>query len=161
MVYPPTPPAAESTEGIVTRLAGRIKGATGWMKFLGAFYVIGGALGALAVILLLLAGAVLDQFQDQLGEDLPGELTGFLVGYLVLSVLFVGLYIWMGVVLWQAADGIRDAHRYGAVAELETGLSKVRVFFVVVGAVTLCALVLGLIFLLLSVTVAADLTPSF
>ena len=47
MVVPYTPPPAESAEGLVTRLAGRMQGATGWMRFLGVVCVIGGALGAL------------------------------------------------------------------------------------------------------------------
>ncbi len=110
MVVPYTPPPAESAEGLVTRLAGRVKGATGWMRFLGVVYVIGGALGMLAIILLLIAGAVIDQFEGQLGQDIPAGLTGYLIAYLIVTVGFVALYIWLGVVLWQAADGIRDAH---------------------------------------------------
>ena len=160
MVVPYTPPA-ESAEGLVTRLAGRMKGATGWMKFLGVVYVIGGALGALAIVLLLIAGAVIDQFQGQLGEDIPANLTGYLIGYLIVTIAFVALYIWLGVVLWQASDGIRDAHRSGAVAELEQGLAKIRVFFVAVGIITLVALALGIIFFLLSLTVASTFTSSF
>jgi Family of unknown function (DUF5362) len=161
MVVPYAPPPVESAEGLVTRLAGRVKGATGWMKFLGVVYVVGGALGALAIVLLLIAGAVIDQFQGQLGEDLPANLTGYLIGYLVLTVGFVALYIWLGVVLWQASDGIRDAHRSGAVAELERGLSKIRVFFVAVGIITLVALTLGIIFFVLSFTVASSFSSSF
>ena len=131
------------------------------MKFLGVVYVIGGALGALAIILLLIAGAVIDQFQGQLGEDIPANLTGYLIGYLIVTVAFVALYIWLGVVLWQASDGIRDAHRSGAVAELEQGLAKIRVFFVAVGIITLVALALGIIFFLLSLTVASSFSSSF
>lgn len=131
------------------------------MKFLGVVYVIGGALGALAIVLLLIAGAVIDQFQDQLGEDFPANLTGYLIGYLIVTIAFVALYIWLGVVLWQASDGVRDAHRSGAVAELEQGLAKIRVFFVAVGIITLVALALGIIFFLLSLTVATTFSSSF
>ena len=160
MDVPYTAPA-ESAEGLVTRLAGRMKGATGWMKFLGVVYVIGGALGALAIILLLIAGAVIDQFQGQLGEDIPADLTGYLIGYLIVTIAFVALYIWLGVVLWQASDGIRDAHRSGAVVELERGLAKIRVFFVAVGIITLVALALGIIFFVLSLTLVSTVSSSF
>ncbi len=160
MVVPYTPPPAESAEGLVTRLAGRVKGATGWMRFLGVVYVIGGALGMLGIILLLIAGAVIDQFEGQLGQDIPAGLTGYLIAYLIVTVGFVALYIWLGVVLWQAADGIRDAHMHGAVAELERGLGKIRVFFMAVGIITLVALILGIIFFVISLSVASSFTPS-
>ena len=160
MVVPYTPPPIESAEGLVTRLAGRVQGATGWMRFVGVVCVIGGALSALGLILALLAGAVIQEFEGQLGQDIPSDFRGFLIGYIVVALVFAALYIWIGVILWQAADGIRDAHRHGAVAELEHGLGKVRVFFVILGIATLCALVLGVVLFILSLSVASTFTPS-
>ena len=84
-----------------------------------------------------MAGAVIDQFQGQLGEDFPANLTGYLIGYLIVSIAFVALYIWLGVVLWQASDGIRDAHRSWGRSRAGAGPGQVRVFFVVVGIITL------------------------
>ena len=133
MVVPYTPPPIESAEGLVTRLAGRVQGATGWMRFVGVVCVIGGALGVLGLILALLAGAVIQEFEGQLGQDIPSDFRGFLIG-----VHRRGPGLRRPLHLdrrdsVQAADGIRDAHRHGAVAELEHGLGKVRVFFVIVG----------------------------
>ncbi len=130
------------------------------MRFLGTLFVIGGALGALTIVLILIAGALVDQFEGQLGEDIPLNFTGLLIGYTVFLVAFVVLYIWAGVVLWQAADGIRDAHRHGAVAELENGLGKLRVFFVVLGVVYVGLIVVGVVGAVVSFNVASSLTPS-
>ena len=74
---------------------------------------------------------------------LGGVLVGVGVVYAVtiVGLLFAWLFVWLGVLLWQAGSEIDRAFRQGEEVPLSIAFGKLRRFFVVAGIATLVYLV--------------------
>ena len=73
---------------------------------------------------------------------------GCLTAITIVGLLFAWLPIWMGVLLWQAADRAGRAHLTRDPAQFEEYLKKLRTLIVISGVVTvvsLAATILGLV----------------
>lgn len=80
-----------------------------------------------------------------------------LVGIPYLLFFLLGaIYIWIGVLLFQANGGLENARRTGSARELMKALSKINTLFVIVGVMTLISIVLGVIALIFIFAGAAN-----
>lgn len=74
---------------------------------------------------------------------------GVLTAITIVGIIFAWLPIWMGVLLFQAAGAAGQAQSGGDPAVLERALGKIKVYFIIMGVLTLIGLVLmGLAFVM-------------
>lgn len=55
------------------------------------------------------------------------------------GIVFAWLPVWLGVLLWQAANSAEDAQRTGRAAMLAQSLNKMKIFFMIYGIITILA----------------------
>ncbi|KAB7624113.1 DUF5362 family protein [Alkalilimnicola sp. S0819] len=70
---------------------------------------------------------------------------GVLTALSIIGLLIAWLPIWMGVILFQAAGAAQQAQSSGDQAVLLRAMSKLKVYFTIMGVLTLIGLVLGLV----------------
>lgn len=76
-------------------------------------------------------------------------IVSIVIGIPYLIFFFLGaIYIWIGVLLFQANGGLENARRTGSSRELMKALGKINTLFVIVGVMTLISIVLVLIALI-------------
>lgn len=70
---------------------------------------------------------------------------GVLSALTIVGLLIAWLPIWMGVVLYQSASAIEEAVHSGRQEALLRSLGRIRLYFTIMGVITLIALVLTVI----------------
>jgi hypothetical protein len=149
-VIPASPSSGSAiTEGVVRQLAGTKP----WVRFMsvlifvGAGFLVLGALGAVVLIIGGMASAATE------GKWAAGGLgAGIGVFYLVLAIL----YIYPGMKLWKYANRIGHLVRTGSSLDLEAALAEQRKFWKFTGIVMLIFISLyGLVFIGFLVAVGA------
>jgi 1,4-dihydroxy-2-naphthoate octaprenyltransferase len=70
---------------------------------------------------------------------------GALVALTIVGILVAWLPIWMGVLLFQAANAIEEAQLSGQKEALVKSMDKIKTYFTVTGILTLIGLILGVL----------------
>ncbi len=90
---------------------------------------------------------------------LPGVIS-IVIGIPYLLFFLLGaIYIWIGVLLFQANSGLESARRTGSRNDLMTALSKINTLFIIVGVLTIISIVLAIGALLFLISVGGN--PNF
>lgn len=77
---------------------------------------------------------------------------GVLAALTLVGLLFAWLYVWIGVLLWQAGDRAEQARRLRDPALLEQFLQKLKTLITIAGVTTALSLALALVALLLALS---------
>ncbi len=70
---------------------------------------------------------------------------GVLTALSIVGILIAWLPIWIGVVLFQSASAIEEAHMNGRPEALEKSMLKLKTYFTITGVMTLVFLIIGII----------------
>jgi hypothetical protein len=104
-----------------------------WLKFIGVFYIIIGAL----YILLALIGLFVSYSNSSYRN--PSASFSLILGVVLLAG-FCAVLIWMGVVLFRAGSRVNNARVYGQKAAMIETLGNLRTFFVILGVMVIVSL---------------------
>ena len=63
----------------------------------------------------------------------------------IIGIIVAWLPIWMGVLLWQAASAVEDAHLSGREDAMLHSMGKLKTYFIITGVSTLIGIVFGVI----------------
>ena len=81
---------------------------------------------------------------------------GVLMAITIIGLIIAWLPIWVGVLLYQAADNAETAHQAGSEAEAITSLSKLKTIFTIYGIMAIVGLGLMVLYLILIIVVIAS-----
>lgn len=73
---------------------------------------------------------------------------GVLYALTIVGIIFAWLPIWLGILLWQSAKALEDAHVTGDASRFVESQAKLRTFFTIYGVATLIGLILSIIVLI-------------
>jgi hypothetical protein len=76
---------------------------------------------------------------------------GVLYALTIVGIILAWLPIWIGILLWQSAKAIEDAHETGDAARFVESQAKLRTFFTIYGVATLIGLILSIVVLIVGV----------
>jgi len=87
---------------------------------------------------------------------------GALMALSIIGIVVAWLPIWMGVLLFQCASQVDHAYLADDAQALHTALSKLRIYFTILGVLTLIGVVVGgLAFLFGLTTMMGPMMPNF
>nr|WP_281398124.1 DUF5362 family protein [Ruficoccus amylovorans] len=84
----------------------------------------------------------------------------YIIGSFGIGIIFAWLPIWMGVLMWQAANRARDAALSGDLMTAITAQNKIKLLIIIMGVITLLSIVLALLFIVFIGVIGAS-SPNF
>lgn len=84
----------------------------------------------------------------------------YIIGSFGIGIIFAWLPVWMGVLMWQAANRARDAALSGDLMTAITAQNKIKLLIIIMGVITLLSIVLALFFIVLIGFIGVS-SPSF
>ena len=70
---------------------------------------------------------------------------GILQALTIIGIIFAWLPIWTGVLLFQSAAAMEEAHHTGNGNEMIQSLSKLKTYFIIMGVISLLGIIFGVI----------------
>jgi len=137
-----TPLDNQTSENAITPMSkSHLRSISGWMRFIAIVYIIFSAFLILAAVGGIASAGML---AGQMSDMMPIEASA-IAGGSVAFLILIGISLYLSIQLLQSANGFRSYAETNSVAMLEKGFVKHRTYWLLMGILTVVALILGII----------------